>query len=632
MFEMRRIDTHFELWYNLITKLGKAGKNSMKQLPIRILCIAPYDGMHAAMERAAQSYPDVFVDVHTADLEDGAAIVRECHPEDYDCIISRGGTARLIRSITDTPVIEVEVSVYDVMRTLKLAENYTRQFAIVGYPNVTESAHIFCNLMKYPVDIVTIHSEVEIRESLEKLRADGIEMIIGGMAPHRIAQEMGINALLITSGEESLHAGFEQAISIGTSFQRLRKENLFLTSIMRGEAESVTVLDSEGELYYSAPAEPQLEMLTVMREKIPEIPLHAPIRFYHNQYSKLFRIVGQVIRIGTSQYYLFHHTSGPSPVRSGKSGVRIYSKSECELFFKNSFFNLSGAMGELKTKLDTIAITNQPVIMLGEVGSGKIQMSYYLYLHSQLKTKPFILIDCSVANDKTWDMLLNRYDSPLTDNGSTICFRNFEAISSANGCALLEMILSTQMAVRNRLIFCYNRPEGVELSETCIKLLRSLSCLPMMPQPLRNREDEISSLASLYLGELNIELGKQITGFDPRAMEQLRRFGWPGNFIQFKRVLRELAIVTDSFYIRSSSVAEILSRERNILTPVFPTNSQDDVKLTLDQIIRQAIEQALRDNDGNQSAAAKQLGIGRSTLWRHMNNLESSAKPETKMS
>ena len=602
----------------------------MKQLPIRILGIAPYEGMHLALERVAELYANVAMDVFTGDLEDGAAIVRDFHLEDYDCIISRGGTARLLRTITDIPVVEVTLSAYDIMRTLTLAENYTSSFAIVGYPNITEAAHMLCGLMKYPVDIITVNKKEEIPESLQQLRNKGIEMIIGDMAPHRIAQEMGMNALLITSGAESLRAGLEQAIQIGTSFQKLRKENFFLTRIMRGEAENITVLDEAGGLYYSAPGELPPDLLAVLREKMPEIPQNSSFRFYHNQRNKLLRIVGQVVRIGTGRYYLFHHSSSTSPVRSGKSGVRLYSRSECEMLFRNSFYHLSGALTKIRSKWDTLAATNQPIMVMGETGTGKIQVAYYVYLHSQLSTNPFVFIDCAVVSDKTWDNLLNRYDSPLNDKKNTICFQNFDAISPANGRALIEMILSTQMSFRQRLVFCYNQAQGAELSEICVQLLRSVSCIPVTLEPLRRREDEISSLASIYLGNLNEELGKQIAGFDPGAMEQLRHFGWPGNFMQFKRVLRELAIESDSLYIRSAAVAEVLSRERNMLRPVFPAKQQSDAPMTLEQIIRQAIEQALRDNDGNQSAAAKQLGIGRSTLWRHLNSTDTYAKPYDK--
>ena len=123
----------------------------------------------------------------------------------------------------------------------------------------------------------------------------------------------------------------------------------------------------------------------------------------------------------------------------------------------------------------------------------------------------------------------------------------------------------------------------------------------------------------IYVHKHNLELGKQISGFDAHAIEQLRRFPWPGNYTQFKRVIQELATVTDSYYIRNTDVAEILSRERRLAAPV----RQEETKLpslTLKQIIRQAVEKALQENDGNQTAAARQLGIGRTPMWRYLNN------------
>lgn len=94
----------------------------MVETRTRILGIAPYEGMHTAMDRAAQAYPNVQMDVFTGDLDVGVSIVQRMPPNSYDCIISRGGTAELIRRVTDLPVVEVQLSVYDVLSAMKLAE------------------------------------------------------------------------------------------------------------------------------------------------------------------------------------------------------------------------------------------------------------------------------------------------------------------------------------------------------------------------------------------------------------------------------------------------------------------------------------------------------------------------------
>lgn len=590
----------------------------MKQLPVHILGIAPYEGMRIAMERVAEEYPNIHMDVFTGDLEEGVAIVQAHLDDAYDCIISRGGTARMIRRVTDIPVVEISLSVYDVLRTIKLAENYSDRYAIVGFPNITEPAHTLCDLLQYQIDILTVHDTKEILPTLTRLQQNGYRMVVGDMVTHTIAQELGLNAFLITSGSESLQGAFQQAISMSAGYRRLRQENMFLSCIMREEAENIVVLDESGDLHFAEPIEPQPELLSILRSKLLEIPAHTSLKFYYNQRGRLFRIVGQQIRMGSSKYYLFHYSTAQIPLRSGKSGVRSYSKSECEHLFNNSFYNLSGALGELDRSIASMAATRQPVMIIGESGTGKEQIARLLYLRSPLSNKPFVVIDCALANDKSWDFLLNHYNSPLNDRGNTIHFQNFDAISPVHGEELQALILSTDLANRERLVFSCTCPEGSSLPETARKLMQMLACIPLMLPTLRSRTDEIPSLASLYLGSLNLELGKQISGFDAHAIDQLRRFPWPDNYTQFKRVLQELATITTSYYIRSSTVAEILTRERATAAPTASASQHPQEAKTLDQIIRSAIEQALLANNGNQTAAARQLGIGRTTMWRHL--------------
>lgn len=589
-------------------------------MQVRTLGIAPYEGMRTAMLRAAENYPRIHLDVYTGDLEEGAAIVREHRTEDYDCIISRGGTAQMIRKITNIPVVEIPLSVYDVLRTIRLAENYAERYAIVGFPNITETAHTLCDLLKNPVEIITIHDALETEPVLTRLREGGCRVVIGDMVTNTIARELGMNAFLITSGPESLRNALEQVETIGGSFWRLRQENLFLSSVLREESKNLVVLDEVGRLYYPQDVQPGRELLQMLQSKISEIPPHSALRFYSNQSGKLYRVSGQALVMGTRKYYLFQYTTAQIPLRSEKSGLRSFSKGECEHLFNSSFYKLSGALGDLEPKILAIASTRQSVMILGERGTGKEQIARLLYLRSPMSSKPFLTVDCALAPDKTWDFLLNHYSSPLNDNGNTIFFQNFEAISEVHGQELLALILSTDLARRQRLLFSSTCPEGERLPDTTSRIIQQLACVVLTLPTLRSREQEIPSLASLYLGSLNLELGKQISGFDAHAIEQLRRFRWPDNYTQFKRVIQELAIVTDSYYIRSNQVAELLSRERILASPW--QEQPEKPTLTLKQIIQQAVEQALLDNDGNQTAAAKQLAIGRTTLWRYLNQEE----------
>ena len=78
------------------------------------------------------------------------------------------------------------------------------------------------------------------------------------MITHTIARKMELDAFLITSGVESVHAAIDQALDISLWFGRLRQENTFLRSITQDQNGRVVVLDMGGGVFYSSPAEPSV--------------------------------------------------------------------------------------------------------------------------------------------------------------------------------------------------------------------------------------------------------------------------------------------------------------------------------------------------------------------------------------
>ncbi len=592
----------------------------MPRSDINILAVAPYESMKAAMERVAEAYPEIRLEVYTGDLEEGVEAVRSAGPDNFDCIISRGGTAQLIRRITDVPVVEIPLSVYDVLRAIKLAENYTDLYAIVGFPNITGTAHILCDLLRSNVDILTVHDAREVASTLSRLVQGGYRMVVCDMATHTAARQMGLDAFLITSGEESLREALEQALTVSAGFRRLREENLFLRGALQ-ETEKTVVLDGQGALYFSAPTEPAAEALKVLRQRLPALQEGSAQRFYHNEQGTLYGVSAQAVTIGQRKYYQFRYVEEKIPLRSGRNGIRSYNKSECIHLLQGGIYGLRGLLGEQEAAVDTAAATRQPVMIIGEPGTGKDQLARILYLRGPLRDKPFVVLDCAAMNDKSWNFLLDHYSSPLNGSGNTISFRHMEALSDARWRELLAAIWETGLARRVRLLFAITCPEGRALPPQCHELVSSLGCITFRLPALRDRSDEITSLASLYLASLNLETGKQISGFDDRAMERLRSYRWPQNYAQLDRVLRDLVLHTTGQYIHGAAVADALQRERGLLENTAPAALAVEGR-TLEQITTDAILQAIAAHGGNRTAAARQLGISRSTLWRYLARTE----------
>lgn len=594
----------------------------MEQSKIRILGIAPYDGIRTAMERAAEAYPQIQLDAYTGDLEAGVAIVQQTPPNTYHCVISRGGTAALIRKVTDLPVVDINISVYDVLRTMKLAQNYTSLYAIVGFPSITEPAHTLCSLLGYDLDILTVHSADEVTNTLQRLQEGGYRMVVCDMVTHTVARQLGLDAFLITSGMESLHTAFDQALSISEWYSQQRREIMLLRRITQGQNGRAIMLNSDGTVFYASPNDPPKELLEQLRSHMAEIPTNGTLKFYYTEHDLLYSITAQVFVVDEARRYLFYCIPSRIPLHTNWAGLRSMNRGECEYLFTNSFYSLSGALGALGAEIESLSSVRQPIMISGEPGTGKEQIARHLYLHSSLVNKPLVVVNCALMNEKSWDFLLNHYSSPLNATDNTVYFQNLESIADDRVPELLAAIKETGLARRVRLIFsCACREEGI-VPDVLRKFTEHLGCLSLSLPPLRSRQDEIPSLASLYLSSLNLELGKQISGLEPRAIEMLRQYSWPTNYTQFKNILRTLASTTSGAYVTAAQVAELLGRERTLRRPAEPTHAEVRSDRTLDEIVTEVVQQAVAAHNGNRAAAARQLGISRTTLWRYLGRME----------
>jgi len=591
---------------------------TQEQNPVNVLAVAPYEAMATALSRCAENYPGVRLDTFTGDLEEGVEILRTVDLSQYEAIISRGGTADMIQQLAEMPVIEVPVRVYDILRTINLARNYTDKLAIVGFPGVTGNAHTLCNLLGLDFIIETVHSQEEVHDVLERLRARQINTVVCDVVSHRIARASGFQALLITSGESSLQMALESAERQGRIFSKIQNETRLLKAMLRQDLQQCVVLNSNRDVVYSFSRNLSDETLAAMRRKISVIPENRDFLFYHQEGPVLHAVTASRLDVRGQKLYLFRDQPAQIPLRSGQPGIRIYDAAECEQIVSGSFFTLSGSIGgELEHRISTLASADHPVMILGEEGTGREQIARALYLQSEKRNHPFVVVDGESINDRSWNYLTGHHTSPLSTVHTTIFFCHLEKLSPQRQQTLLSLIEETGLTRRLWLIFACEAVDSRPLHAITREIMTRLSPLTLSLPTLRSRRDEIPALANLYLSNLNVELGRQLFGFEPSAIEMLARYDWPENYTQFKHVLHEAAVRTEGMYISGAVMAELLARVRKFhYTQTDGIGGFSSGNMTLEEITRKIIEQTLAENQGNQSLTARQLGISRSTLWR----------------
>lgn len=593
----------------------------MENSKIKVLAIAPYEAMKTTIERLAKDRTDLELNAYVGDLSYGKELVQRHIEEDYDVIISRGGTARLIEGITDVPVVEISLSVYDILRAIKLAENYQERYAIVGFSNITSNAYLLCDLLQYQVDIFTIHSEEEVRPLLTKLKIQGYHMVVCDMSSHTEAKLLGLNAILITSGTESIEDAFNQAIKFSTGHFKVRRENIFLKEVLKNTEKYTVIFDPEENIYFSSwNKNNETEVYDILRKELPHVRSGDSHKIFRNIEGTLYSIIGCMLPYNAQQYAIFYFTDSKIPFTHGKYGIQFYNKKEAKEQFLNSIYNITGVMGELTESIDQISQTSFPVVITGENGTGKEQIARVLYIKSSLNNNPLVTIDCSQLTEKGWTYLTNHYNSPFNDSNNTIYLKSIDALDPERNHQLLSSILDTNLHRRNRLIIsCISQRDSL-LPIEGQNFVKKLSCLSICLPPLRERIHELPTLSSIYLSNLNVILGKQLIGFESKAMEMLMHYDWPQNYTQFKRILRELAVLTVTPYITSNSVATLLDKERSSINSsnTVMLDTSMNLNRSLDEITRDIIKKAVAENNGNQSLTAKQLQISRTTLWRYL--------------
>lgn len=588
---------------------------------IRILGIAPYEGMRAPLERLAAEFPQIELSIYVGDLQEGVELAQKNFHADYDVIISRGGTAQMLSEQAALPVIEIPITAQDILRALRLAENITElhNIAVVGFPNITESAAQLRDLLQVQLEIHTIHTPEEALRVLQALQMRHCQVVLCDMIANTTARQMGLNTVLIASGSESIRSALMRALQLCENLERLQEENRFLRTVLSGQSEKTVVFNEKNALYFTSSSEIGGNILDILRAEVPNTVLGEPRRLMKSINGLLYSIKAARITSGNHEFVVFCFTYGKAPLNSAHCGVRFFSSREIESSFSDSFFGITGAVSDLQSEMEQLNKIGSPVMLCGEDGTGKEPAAQLLYMRSKLRNHPFVSIDCQLINEKTWDFLLNHHNSPLCQSNLTLYVRNIDSLERDHFRQLTAAFLDMEICVRNRVIFSCVVPTDSKITESGAQLAEQLCCVKIFIPPLRRRADLIQTYINSYLSQLNAAMAKEILGLEPAALQRLKDFAWPHNFTQFERVLTGLVSLCDGSFITDTMVEQALALE-DAAIPVGRMGYSLNLTRPLHLIEQDIILAVLNECDGNQSAAAKRLGISRSTLWRICKN------------
>ena len=296
--------------------------------------------------------------------------------------------------------------------------------------------------------------------------------------------------------------------------------------------------------------------------------------------------------------------------------------------------------------IESIADTKATVLITGQSGTGKSLIARAIHQRSDRRDAPFVEIACGALPENLLESELfghvagsftgatgNKEGKFKLADGGTIFLDEIGTASQSLQIKLLRVLQEFEFEqvggtktfkVNTRVVLATNEDLSQAVADGNFRqdLYYRINVINLQLPSLYQRPTDVPILIQHFLNKVCEESGKQVDGFDTRAMQALQQYNWPGNVRELQNIVERCVLLCKN---RIITVADLPSNVTSDLAPVQTLVADPTHKQTLKEALegpeRQIIYQVLKENNWNRNATADQLGINRTTLYKKMKRL-----------
>jgi transcriptional regulator with GAF, ATPase, and Fis domain len=289
------------------------------------------------------------------------------------------------------------------------------------------------------------------------------------------------------------------------------------------------------------------------------------------------------------------------------------------------------------------AATSSTVLITGESGTGKELIARLVHALSARRDEPFVAVHCAALPEALMESELFGYERGAFTGATqrklgrfdmagsgTLFFDEVGETSNDTQVKLLRVLQEREfmrvggtnvIRTNARIICASHRNLRIAVREGKFRedLFYRLSVVPIELPPLRERRDDIPVLARYFLEYFRQSMDVATEDFEPRAMELLCRYGWPGNIRELRNMIERLLVLNrGARRIRVEFLPEEVGRPPR---PRPVVEQRHTLTEAVNEFERHLVEDALSRADGVQTRAAELLGTTRRKLKYRMEKL-----------
>ena len=299
----------------------------------------------------------------------------------------------------------------------------------------------------------------------------------------------------------------------------------------------------------------------------------------------------------------------------------------------------SSSMRQVVDLTRRIAKVESSVIVTGESGAGKERIARLIHEESARTGRPFVAVNCGALPETLLESeLFGHVKGAFTGadrdkiglieaaHGGTLFLDELGEISQGMQVKLLRVLQEREVRrvgdnksrpVDIRVVAATNRNLADEVAKGSFRrdLYYRLRVIEVRVPPLRERNEDILPLARIFLEQASKRAGRRVTGFTPKAADQLLRYTWPGNVRELQNAVEHAVALCED----NRADLEDLPEE---LRTALPRPGVAESVRPLEEVEREYILAALRATGNNKARTAAELNIGIATLYRKLNEYE----------
>jgi transcriptional regulator with PAS, ATPase and Fis domain len=580
----------------------------------------------------------------------------------YDVIISRGYTAKkTIQQCESIPTVELVISGYDIIRALQESKKRfnPRKVGFCGFYGALSGAREFGEIVGCDVEVYTPSEYHELQNVIDQAKKEGCETIIGGYSAKLYAEKIGLNAIVIKTGEEAVLQSLNEAIRTVDLYRAERIKAEMYRMITKSSKDGVLYVDREGVIRIDNKAvQAMAGRNTLCYHSLDEV--------FHQLKSSFDQVIRRGVELSHEIYRLKSNTIVsvsflPVSIGDEVSGVVINlvditrvqelegqirrKLSEKGLRAKYTFDDVVHKSEIMKSTIQMsklYAHSASNIIIVGETGTGKEIFAQSIHNASLRKDGPFVAVNCAALPENLLESELFGYvEGAFTGTSKGGKIGLFE--QAHRGTLFLDEISEVNLSLQSKLLRVLQEQEIrrvgddkvtsvdvrvitatnkslkslVEKGEFRKDLLYRLDILRIFLPPLRNREKDVEDLFLFLMKKIAEKNGKQIPRIENSALNALHGYRFEGNIRELTNVVERVCVLNQGDSINEDTINQVLYPE-DIESDEQSESMGKSIHLVKRDSEIETIRWAMKESNGNQTKASKLLGIDRSTLWRKL--------------